>query len=158
MRSEKDEQGKAPSREAETRSAQRQFLLIGGLLVVMIAMLAFLWTRERRMRKQVEGELARTTIRQEALNQTLGNLLMRQVSGQAVRREDLPARRAQLDGEPVTLLQLSTAAGERLGFAPGDLIRVIPAPTTAPARTQPRTTAPVRTRPETAGSVRPDGP
>ena len=50
----------------------------------------------------------------------------------AVRRDDLPAETINFNGESRSALRVSAAMGERLGFAPGDIVIVAPPTATQP--------------------------
>ena len=61
--------GPAPAPQVDSR----QFLLIGGLLVLAIALLAVLWARERRARIRAQTEVAELRQQLQAV-QTFGKL------------------------------------------------------------------------------------
>ena len=124
-------------------AGSRYLLLVGGLLVLIIALLAVLWVRERQQRVAAQRDLqqARAALqriggqdRAGSLGEALlkGKLLARRAGGQSgmqpVDRANLPAEQARLDGQPVTVLRLGAAGGQRLGLAPGDVIVVSEAP------------------------------
>ncbi len=109
-----------------------QLALIGGLLVLIIALLAFLWMRERSRRFEAEIRLAELSqkmsqsMSQDPVAEFLRKMSIRKIPAQVqgVRREDLPAKRVDLDGRSRRLFRVSAAAGERMGFLPGDVIEV----------------------------------
>jgi hypothetical protein len=130
--------------ERSADQATRHLVLIGGLMVLVIALLAVLWARERRRRVRAEGALADARLQLEVLRQTGGaGGWARPEPGPTLRRDRLPAEAAELNGRPVTLLRLDADLARRLGLRPGDLLAVSPPtrPATRPA-SRPRTTAP----------------
>ena len=106
-----------------------QLALIGGLMLLIIAMLCFLWMRERRRRFDVQSrfvELSQKTS-QNPLAEFLQKMPIRNSLSSpqlAVRREDLSARKVQLDGQSRKLFSVSVSAGERMGVLPGDVIEI----------------------------------
>lgn len=116
--------------DQESKRGDSTFLmLVGGLLVAIIALLAVLWQKERMRRAEAEMQLQ--TLAHQSSQQM--NLLAQSVfQGQggpgsappAVHREDLPAEMLPFKGKVRTVLTLGASAGERLGFAPGDVIVV----------------------------------
>jgi hypothetical protein len=121
------------------------------MLVVVIVMLAALWIRERRARvaaengildaqKQVEG--MRMLIQKLQFSQALG---VQPAPGEGGVKpfswaEDcLPGKplKALLEGDPMAPLAITWQAGTRLGFRPGDLVYVSPAPASRPASSRP---------------------
>jgi len=125
MKPQGDEGGRASSTDA------RYFALVGGLLVVIIAALAWLWLAERQRRADVEEALIELR-RQRVLSLAE---VMRMQGGMgaqraSVRREDLTPREVTLDGRRREAFFISTSAGRRMGFDGGDVIVV-----EAPSRT-----------------------
>jgi hypothetical protein len=60
-------------------------------------------------------------------------MLAHRATFEGIRRGDLPAETVNLDGREVTALRVGAEAGERMGFEPGDVVIVSPAPPTQPA-------------------------
>ncbi len=147
-----------PPRSAADES--KQYLVIGGLLVLIIALLATLWVRERRSRVSAEATVVQLRQQLQAIQQlsglrTLGQgdealqeaLRQRMEGGELeplapgteppalpapVQREDLPSETAEFQGRVRTVFRISEAAGRRIGFAPGDVVVVQESPATAP--------------------------
>lgn len=117
-------------REPQPRADSRQLVIVGGLMLLIIGLLAFLWTRERSRRVTAQRQLAVLHQRHDALNTTLANVLVGRAedSSRKVRREDLPQEQALLNGKKATVMRISATAGERMGFRPGDIIIVSPRP------------------------------
>jgi len=111
--------------------------LVGVLLVVIVAALAALWLLERNRRGEAERRLAeaRRSPGLEALLPALTAGAAPAPEGELVapvRREDQVQRPVVLDGKPAVGVFVSAAAGQRLGFQPGDVVVVAPAaPATA---------------------------
>ncbi len=105
-----------------------QLALIGGLLVLIIALLSFLWMRERSRRFEAEIQLAELSqsMSHDPVAQFMRKMSIRKMPAQVqgVRREDLPIRIVDLDERSRRLFRVSAAAGERMGFLPGDVIEV----------------------------------
>ena len=133
--------GPAPAPQVDSR----QFLLIGGLLVLAITLLAVLWARERRARIRAQTDAAGLRHRLRTM-QTLDKLAIwrpelpstspsdegggANVSSSApglvrpVQRDDLPIETVEIDGRRTKVLRIGAAAGTRVGFRPGDLVVV----------------------------------
>lgn len=111
------------------------FLVVGLLLVMIIASLAVLWVRERKRRLAAEAGVARLTGQKRQMQSVLEQFVGREgaLGGPAVRRTDLPSRVGLLDGQRRAIFTISVAAGERVGFEPGDVIVVAGRPATSPA-------------------------
>ena len=112
---------------------------VAALLVVIIAMLAVLWHRERRGRIAAERDLREAIGQSSKLQGALRGLV---ASGdlsaaRPVQREDLPVQMLMVDGQKRPALQLSASAGRRLGFRSGDLILVSEQPSTSQPATAP---------------------
>lgn len=119
--------------------------VVVGLLLLIFGLLTFMWYRERKGRiswQQKAIELSETvTLMQQSAP------MMQQMAAQAadrhggpVRRDDLPTRTVQVDGQPRTAVLISATAGQRMGFLPGDWVIVAEAPAPEPAT--PAATAP----------------
>lgn len=128
-------------------------LIVTGLFVVIIALLAFLWMRERAAGAKAQKDLA--GMRQQcvqmgkqlALQEGINNMLAAQRAGrvQPFARADLVAtREVRLDGKNRQALHITAEAGRRLGFRAGDVIVVSEAP---PAATQPASKPSTGSRP-----------
>ena len=123
----------------------RYLLLVGGLLVLIIALLAFLWLQERDRRQRAQTNLQVAQDKLKKVQAVLGFGGASASDAEAARRfareaaaargggaggiapvdrANLPAERGQLNGQPVTVLRLGAAGGKRLGFEPGDVIVV----------------------------------
>lgn len=111
----------------------RQVLWIGGLLVLVIALLVVLWVRERTRRARAEASVAQLQERLAILQQlggislgpgALGGLSMGGGGVQPIRRDDLAGEEGQFLGRAATILRISAEAGTRLGFRPGDVVVV----------------------------------
>ncbi len=115
-----------PTPSPQSAGGVKYLATVGVLLVIIIAMLAVLWVRERRGRIAAEVAAARAETALNGLKEILGGVLTATERGPArpVQRDDLPSREADLDGRRRTLLELGASAGRRLGFRPGDLILV----------------------------------
>ncbi len=134
----------------EQRQAQSPFnlsLIVSCLFVVIIALLAFLWRRERSAGAKAQKDLV--GMRKMCKEMALREMTIRmQAAGSAGRvhpftRADLVAtREVRLDGKNRQVLEITGAAGLRLGFGAGDVILVskLPSPATEPA-SKPSTTS-----------------
>ena len=139
----------APSPQPKTRQDFWYNLALGALVVLIIASLAMLWTRERHRRQNAEGDLMTLGQQYQQLKMAyaqmavanLGGAEGRSVSIRPVVREDLMPTRGNLDGQTVPLYRITEATGKRMGFEPGDMIWVTPAPATQP-QSQPASTQP----------------
>ena len=115
----------------------KYFAFVGGLLVLIIGLLAVLWMRERTARIACRQELATHVCPSESLDQLLRRAMQeRQGPPMAIQPEDyLPPQTIRLNGRPTTALRISVSAGLRLGLRAGHVIIVSPAPAGAPAAT-----------------------
>lgn len=144
-----------PSQEVQrqVRTPINFSLIVTGLFLVIIALLAFLWMRERAARFKAQADLAqmeqqyRQVGKQRVLQDTLNRMLATK-SGRGVEpfaRADLVATRdVRLDGENRQVLEIRAEAGRRLGFGAGDVIVVSKAPAAA---TQPASKPSTGSRP-----------
>ena len=116
-------------------SPDTYFLVVGLLLVTIIASLAVLWVRERRRRVVAEAQVARLAGQKRQMQGVLEQIVARQAAqpGPAIRREDVPSRVGVVDGQRRSIFTIGAAAGERVGFQPGDVIVVGEPPATSPA-------------------------
>jgi len=128
--------------EQETRfqnsasgSDSRYLLVAGGLLVVIIVALAWLWLAERTQRRRLADQ-----VQQLQLRQRLAQLIPgmggpgRQIPPE-IARDELPQETVNWNGRARTVLRMAEADAQRLGFQPGDVIVVsegqAPRPATA---------------------------
>jgi len=139
-----NESPSAPATQPDN-AEPRYLLLVGGLLVLIIALLAFLWLQERGRRQRAQTNLQAAQAKLKKVQAVLGlpgglasdaeaaRRFLRGAAGARgggadgvapVDRADLPAERGQLNGHPVTVLRLGAAGAKRLGFEPGDVIVV----------------------------------
>lgn len=125
------------------------FITIAVLLVLIIATLAALWMRERSARRDAQSQLNEFT--QAALPDQLNNMLAqmaitRMPSTKPIDRADLQVRTVNLDGQSRQAFTVSPAAGERMGFLPGDVV-IVAQPASQPATQDTPTTAEPTTMP-----------
>lgn len=136
------EQSGQPATNGPTRpqSGAKSLMTVGILLVVIIALLAVLWARERAARITAHRDATAATAKYTRMQSALGEMLTKRLDGQIqpVQREDLPARQVDLNGRKRTLLDISAAAGQRMGFRPGDLVLVAAEVTTTQAADKPQ--------------------
>ncbi len=114
-------------------SDARNLLIVGGLLIVIIASLAALWQKERSRRGRAEESLVEMHVNYSRLQTAAAQMTLSAQAGRPVRRADLPADQVTLNGQRRIALRLGADTGERMGFAPGDVILV----STRPAVTRP---------------------
>jgi len=122
-------------RQPSASTEQKQFLIIGGLLVMVIATLAVLWVRERSARAAAEQRANEIAKQSQDLPQMLNSQAMaaalaqfQNSQPQPIRREECPAREITLDGDKRTGFEISPAVGKRIGdFQPGDILLIGPA-------------------------------
>ena len=120
-------------------SSDMRFLVAAmALMVVVTALLAGLWLSMRVRATRAEGELARLKpqLRRGRDVRALFERALKEgsLTIPLVDRDSLPAVAVKLDGQDVKALELDARTGESLGFAPGDVIIVLPpAPATATA-------------------------
>jgi len=129
MKPQGDEGGRASSTDA------RYFALVGGLLVVIVAALAWLWLAERARRVDAEEALAEVRERRAlSLAEVMRIGGAAPPAGEAVRREDLSPRQVTVDGRLREVFFISASGGRRMGFRGGDVIIVAetPAPSSRP--------------------------
>lgn len=115
----------------------RFFIVVCSLLLLIIALLAALWLRDRRRTLRAEAEVARLRLHADAM--APGRQYLKELPKYlSVPREALKTRSVRLDGQKVVALRLPTELAEQMGFDPGEVILVDRAPTTA-ATTAPTT-------------------
>lgn len=158
-----------PGKSRAASSDTRFVLAVAVLLVVVIGMLAVLWLRERRERVSAQEKAAAAATQLAGLNAELAGakkenaalrMLLQQLEPPPMPASpDAPAAvapfswsrdrvtggpdRAVMDKHPMVVLSISAQAGERLGFRPGDLVYVAPAPASQPASGPASAPAPV---------------
>ncbi len=123
-----------------SRGADTRYLaLVGGLLVLIVALLAVLWIRERTNRISAQEQVVSLLRDRKGMQAGMQQMMLAQkfMAVQPVNREDMITERGVLNGKTVTLVRISAAAGERFGFLPGDVVLVAPTgrtpPTSGPA-------------------------
>ena len=119
--------------DVKPASEYRFFVTVALLLVVIIVTLAALWRIERSKRFAAEEQLAQ--FQQKQLGDILGKMMTERVPPppQTVQRDVLPMQNLSIDGQMRAAFLLGAAAGERIGFKPGDVIIVSQAAATMPA-------------------------
>ena len=131
------------SSDAPRRGDGMQFLLMGGLLVVVMGLLAVLWIRERSQRVRWQNEAAQldrelkskpSDFQRLFPGATLATSMPAGDGAPAgtICREDLQPERVQFQGRLATVFTVSASAGKRIGFRPGDVVVVGPPPSSAP--------------------------
>ena len=124
--------------EAQTppQETDKRFLFaVGGLLIVIILLLAGLWLRMRRKVIRLQTDIALLQQRPKGPALPDGVRQAMEVQFREIRRDALPTRRVRLDGRDVTAFRISAHQAEAFGgFLSGDLILVEPAPATLPTR------------------------
>ncbi len=125
----------------------RYLLIVGGLLMVIIATMCLLWMRERGKRIEAENKLANINSRDAKLQSVLSQLVgepgegMRPgpagVTMRPIERGDLRPAAGTLNGEAAQVFEVSASAGERIGFRPGDVVRVAATPPASQPATAP---------------------
>jgi hypothetical protein len=117
----------------------KYLVIVGALLVLIIAVLAVLWRKERCARADGERRLSELT-RSPALPTELQRILAGRRTmpppedefPKPVQREDLPGETLQFKGRLRTVLYISPDAGRRFGFRGGDVIVVGGGPEATP--------------------------
>lgn len=107
--------------------------IVGGLLIVIIMALAFLWWTERSARRASEAAANARIAAMKAEQAKRMDFMFAgaKLVAPAAPEESQP-RQVNLDGQTRQAKLLDPQAATRLGFAPGDLI-LVPASTTQPA-------------------------
>jgi hypothetical protein len=132
----------APVPRPETVSFSGRYLVIvGGLLVLIIAMLAFLWSKERGRRMDVEKAFADYQGKAEQDKRNIAQMMLGQMARpggddhgvRPFQRQDHVPVTVTLDGAKRPAFHLPAAAAERFGFQGGDVIVVDGAPASGPA-------------------------
>ena len=129
-----------PNDQAKGRPQEpnvRFFMIVGVLLLIIIALLAGLWLRERVRATAAERDLRRLRARNEYLEAMIKQLVLDQTLPLRIDRAGLDAEEVRVNSREVTALRLPAAVAEAIGFRPGDVILV---EQSAEAATKPATT------------------
>jgi len=113
-------------REIQVQTGLAYQVVAGGLLLLIVAMLAVLWVRERSARVAAQIESASLRQRHENVEAILRDLMVGQdhYAAQGIARGELPKRNCRLDGNEGELLLLDLQSARTLGLMSGDLILV----------------------------------
>ena len=106
--------------------------ITGGLMLLIVVLLAGLWLGMRKRALTAEG----TLLAERQRNQMVAQMLLKgSLSVPQLNLEGLETAPATLDGRAVQVLHLPARLGQIVGFSPGQVIVVEPdaEPTTAPA-------------------------
>jgi hypothetical protein len=119
-------------------AAETKYLMVvGGLMVLIILLLAGLWLRERRISTTARRELAalrRNVGAGGRLQAALGRMLSgAHPASRPLGRDELTSETVTWNGRPREVFRVSPAAGNRVGLRPGDVVVVSTPATTAPA-------------------------
>lgn len=109
------------------------FWAVGGLLLLIIAILAGLWLKSERRARQAEADLAQVRRIQESTQAVFQELFRQKPGSLGIDRQSLTTRPAEIDGHKTTVLLMPAELGEAIGFQAGDVILVEQRPATAPA-------------------------
>jgi hypothetical protein len=132
-----EEQRRTPSRPINVADG-RYLLVVGGLMVLIVLLLAGLWLIERRTTRDLADRL-------RALRQDVGrrgqveDMLRQMLRGgrppetRPLERDDLPVETVTWNGRPRAVFRISAADGRRIGLRPGDAVVVATQPATGPA-------------------------
>lgn len=130
----------------EQRQVQAPFnlsLIVSGLFVAIIALLAFLWMRERSAGAKAQKDLAGMRQAYDLALREMTTRMMMEGTTRGVQpfgRADLVAtRKVQMDDKKLQILEITAAAGRRLGFGTGDVIVVSKAPPATKPASKPST-------------------
>jgi hypothetical protein len=103
----------------------RYLMIVGVMLLLIIASLVFLWWRERRNARHLQSLLEAARSQPAGQQELLSRLAGMKVTGpDAIRRNDMPRLEMTVNGETRQVILISAGAGRRMGFEPGDLVRV----------------------------------
>ncbi len=126
-----------------------RFATIVGILGLMIvALLAGLWLRERVRAVRAEAGFQQLSEETRRLQALVGQLILSKALPARVSREDLPTTTVRLNGREVKALRLSAELAETLGFQGGDVILVQPPPAPTSSATAPSAPTPAHEGPE----------
>ncbi len=112
-----------------TRPDRLYMLLVGGLIVLIVATLLYLWVSERKRRKSAETALGKMQQANRLLSQHAmgGGLFGGGPGGQALSARDIVAKGpGELNDQPCTVLTVDADTAARLGLKPGEVLRVAP--------------------------------
>ena len=124
------------SRTDNPPQADSRFIIaVGGLLLLIIALLAGLWIKQRKRAQRAEQTVVTLTRQNSGMAILTRQQMQDRASRMAIHREDLQTRQVILDGRKLTALRLPAGEAQRLGLRPGDVVLVdqAPTPATAPA-------------------------
>ena len=122
------------SQTSEAPRADSRFIIaVGGLLLLIIALLAGLWIKQRKRAQRAEQTVVTLTQQKSGMAILTRQEMQDRVSRMTVHREDLETRQVTLDGRKLTALRLPAGDAQRLGLRAGDIVLVDQAPTTATA-------------------------
>jgi len=109
-----------------SKQAVKYFATVGVLLVIIIALLAVGWVRERRARRTAQLHRDTAVQKYEQMQSAVGALLSGEMRDRIrpVRRDELPTREVRFENRRRSVLELDPATARKFGFAPGDLILV----------------------------------
>lgn len=123
---------------SQARPDRLYTLLVGGLIVLIVATLLYLWVNERKRRKSAEAALTKMQRANQLLSQHAmgGGLFGGGPGGQSLSARDIVAKGpGELNGQPCTVLTVGADTASRLGLSPGEVLRVAdPGATTQPSR------------------------
>ncbi|MFP4053566.1 MAG: hypothetical protein ACLFV7_06865 [Phycisphaerae bacterium] len=118
----------------ESPPDNRYLAIVGGLLIVIVGVLATLWLRERSRAAVLENEVSRLR-RQTEQMKLAGQVFMSQYAGKVdpLGRNEWYLEKRKIDGQLREVFVLKASAGQRLGLAPGD-VAVVASPAEATTR------------------------
>ena len=128
------EEPRAPS--APGTAETKYFIMVGGLLVLIIVLLAALWLRERRISIAARREVV--ALRRNAgaggrLQAALGRMLAGgRPTSRPLQRAEMTTETVTWNGRPREVFRMTAAAGKQVGLQPGDVVVVSGGSTTAP--------------------------
>ena len=128
-----NDQSKARPTDEPSGPDAKYLAVVGGLLIIIIGVLATLWLRERARRTSAENLTARLRVE----NKLAGQVFLSQHIGRVepLGRSDWTLRQGTFDGRSRQVFVVEAKAGRRIGLRPGDVAVVAeePEPTTRPA-------------------------
>ncbi len=111
------------AKPAEESSPDSRYLaIVGGLLIIIIGVLATLWLRERSRAAGLENEVYRLRRRGEQM-QLAGQVFLSQYAGKVdpLSRNEWHLEKRRFEGKLHDVFVLKASAADRLGLAPGDV-------------------------------------
>jgi hypothetical protein len=118
----------------------RYLAVVAGLVLLIVATLAFLWTRERKRRIAAEDDAMQCAAQLDKVGAAMAQIqlssLMQRGEEKGIRpfqRQDQVPTAVTVDGARRPAFTLPADAGERFGFAPGDVVLVAQRPATSSA-------------------------